>query len=240
MIRNFRNRSSLPCLRKPNQIRFKALVLNMPITTPSKNLFRTGRGVTAIILTGISIGAMWPQVPGKVTEKEEIIIMEELATPTEKPPALTDPQILPPPPPELEIASPPQFGLEDDALSPSGDMAVATGNTLMKAADSIVAPPVPSLPAAPIFVDQAPRILQGDAPEYPASAIDKGLEGEVIALITIDTTGQVTQVNIEKSAGSDFDHCVTKSAYSTRFQAPIRKGHKVAARFRRPFEFNLE
>ena len=62
----------------------------------------------------------------------------------------------------------------------------------------------------------------------------------MVALITIDTSGAVTAVSIEKSAGADFDETVLKSARTTLFQPPVRNGRKVPARFRRPFEFKLE
>ena len=140
----------------------------------------------------------------------------------------------------VEPPPPLQFGLEDDALGNGGDMAAATGNTIMKEADSVTAPAPSPIPAAPIFVDQAPKILAGDPPEYPSRALDRGLEGTVLALISIDTNGTVTAVTIEKSAGGDFDNAVLKAARQTRFQAPVRNGRKVPARFRRPFEFGLE
>lgn len=139
-----------------------------------------------------------------------------------------------------ESPPPPQFGLQEDALSETGDLAVATGNTLQVAADTVIALAPPPLPPSPILMDQPPRIVAGVAPEYPPRALDRGLEGVVIALITIDTLGKVTQVAIEKSAGADFDYVVLASAQKTRFQPPMRQGRRVAAKFRRPYEFKLE
>jgi TonB family protein len=70
--------------------------------------------------------------------------------------------------------------------------------------------------------------------------LDRGLEGTVIALISIDTLGRVVSASIEKSAGRDFDNVVLAAAKATRFQAPTREGRPVPARFRRPYEFRLE
>ncbi|HKP96889.1 MAG TPA: energy transducer TonB [Fibrobacteria bacterium] len=196
--------------------------------------------VTALLVSGILGGALWPQKWKDEGAKDETFVMEEeIPLPPPEPPPLPDPA--PPPPMQAKAEPPPpQFGLEDGALGEGGDMAVATGNTILKVADSVVAPAPPILPAAPVFVDQAPKILAGDPPEYPASALDQGLEGTVVALIAIDTNGNVTDIKIEKSAGLDFDGAVLKAARQTRFQPPVRNGRKVPARFRRPYEFGLE
>lgn len=219
-------------IRKPNAERFFALRLHLPVSaTPlSKG---ANIAVAALIASGICIGAFWPQ-QGKANQvKDEIFVMEEEIPPPD--PAPPPPKLEPPPEPP-----PPQFGMDDDALSETGDLAVATGNTIMKEADSVVAPAPPPLPPSPVMVDQAPRILSGTSPVYPGRAQDKGLEATVVALITIDTLGRVTQVQIEKSGGHEFDDAVLKSARATLFQPPIRNGRKISARFRAPFEFKLE
>jgi protein TonB len=135
---------------------------------------------------------------------------------------------------------PPQFGLEENALGESGDLAVAAGNTLMKEAEPEPKAPPPPLPQVPVFVDQAPGVLAGAPPRYPPQAEERGLEATVVALITIDTAGVVTEASIEKSGGLDFDGVVLASARATLFQPPTRQGRKVPARFRRPYEFKLE
>jgi periplasmic protein TonB len=234
-----RRRPRVP--RKPHQARFEAFQLRLP-SVPEGGVPWSPIAMAALMVCGILAGALWPQHALGHGEQDETFVMEEeIAPPTpEPPPPPADPA--PPPPPEAKVEPPPppQFGLEDDALGTGGDMAVATGNTIMKEADSVAAPAPPPMTAAPIFVDQAPRILAGDPPVYPDRALDRGLEGTVVALISIDTNGTVTAVTIEKSAGGDFDNAVLKAARQTRFQAPVRNGRKVPARFRRPFEFGLE
>jgi TonB family protein len=117
---------------------------------------------------------------------------------------------------------------------------VATGNTLMMEADSVVKAPVEALPAAPQMMDQAPRILKGKSPEYPQRALERGLEASLVVLITIDTLGRVTQVDVEKSGGRDFDPEVVRSVRQLVFQPPIRNGKRLTARFRQQYEFQLE
>jgi periplasmic protein TonB len=228
--------------RKPDPHRFATLVLRLPAARENGVPY-VQLAITAVLAAGVAFGGIWNRDTAAAVPKDEIFVMEEEIPlpPPEPPPPPPDPE--PPPPkaaPEAEPPPPPRFGLEDDALGEAGDLAVAAGNTVMKEPDPIVAPAPPPLPAAPVFVDQAPKILAGDPPEYPARALDRGLEGTVVALITIDTNGTVTGVSIEKSAGADFDGAVIKAARLTRFQPPVRDGRKVPARFRRPFEFGLE
>lgn len=226
--------------RKPDSHRFAALVMRLPAARENGFPY-IPLAIAAVLAAGMAFGAIWNRDRGAAVPKDEIFVMEEeIPLPPPEPPPSPDPEPPPKVEPEVEPPPPPQFGLEDDALGEAGDLAVAAGNTVMKEADPIVAPAPPPLPAAPVFVDQAPKILAGDPPEYPARALDRGLEGTVVALITIDTNGTVTGVSIEKSAGADFDGEVIKAARLTRFQPPVRDGRKVPARFRRPFEFGLE
>jgi protein TonB len=227
--------------RKPDSHRFAALVMRLPAARENAFPFLP-LGITAVLAAGMAFGAIWGRERAAADPKDDIFVMEEEIPlpPAEPPPPPPDPEPPPKVVPEVEPPPPPQFGLDDEALGEAGDLAVATGNTIMKEADPIVAPAPPPLPAAPVFVDQAPKILAGDPPEYPARALDRGLEGTVVALITIDTNGTVTHVAIEKSAGADFDGAVLQAARQTRFQPPVRNGRKVPARFRRPFEFGLE
>lgn len=230
--------------RKPDPARFAALAVSLPKAGEASER-RAGLLLTVLVAAGTVAGGLWPQA-GSVEEapEDDVFVMEEEAPPPPPPdPPPPPPMPEPPkvvPPPEPEPPPPPQFGLEEGDLAETGDLAVATGNTLMQEAEPEVAPPPPPLPPAPLFVDQPPRILHGEPPEYPARALDRGLEGTVVALITIDTSGSVTEVAVERSAGADFDHCVRESARSTRFQPPVRNGRKVPAKFRRPYEFRLE
>src|SRR5690606_15503181 len=141
----------------------------------------------------------------------------------------------PPPPAPVEPAPPektppPQFGLQEEQLSEAGELSVATGNTLMTEADSVVQEPVAALPAVPQVMDQAPRILKGRPPEYPARALERGLEATVVVVISIDTLGRVTQVDVERSGGGLFDGDVIRAVKRLVFQPPVRDGKRLAAR----------
>lgn len=239
-----RKTGRIPRRCKPDPARFAALALSLPEAGESQ-VRRGGLFLAALVATGTVAGGLWPQAgTAEAAPDDNIFVMEEEIPPPPPeppppPPMPEPPKVAPPAEPEPP-PPPPLLGLEKGDLAETGDLAVATGNTLMKEAEPEVAPQPPPLPPAPVFMDQPPRILHGVPPEYPARALDRGLEGTVVALITIDTSGSVTEVDVEKSAGVDFDHCVRESARGTRFQPPVRNGRKVPARFRRPYGFKLE
>lgn len=227
---------------KPNPARFAAVSFAVQ-DSPNMESGRKGILLAALVVAGALIGATWPQESGKKEPVDGIFVMEE-DIPAPPPEATPIPPMPEPPPPKAEEPTgpppPPQFGLEEGDVGETGELAVATGNTLMKEAEPGIAAPTPPSPPTPIFVDQPPLILKGEPPDYPERALDRGLEGTVVALITIDTSGAVTKVSIERSAGADFDQGVLNSARQTLFQPPVRNGRRVTARFRRPYEFRLE
>jgi periplasmic protein TonB len=243
-------------MRLPNAGNWVSLHLPSPMPT-REEVVKAGRrasqnhlGIAAVLGLAALLGAV---VGSRDENREEalpddVFVIEDQVpqpSPPEPPPVppTSDPEPQPQEPePEVEPEEepPPQFGLTEDALGETGDLVVATGNTVMAAVDTLVKPPPPPLPPAPQLLDQPPRIMRGEAPQYPARALDLGLEGTVVALITTDTSGAVTEVVIEKSAGPDFDQAVLRASRATIFQPPVRQGRKAAARFRRPYEFRLE
>jgi periplasmic protein TonB len=229
--------------RTPRADVFANLVLNLP-PAPKLATRRAQVLLVSLILFGILAGALWRPQTAKVRNPDDTFVFEEETPPPPPPP---EPEPPPPPkppprvkpPPEPKAPPPPQFGLEEKDNSKTGELAVATGNTIMKEAEKQVAPPPPPLPPAPVMMDQPPRILKGKPPKYPAHALDRGLEGTVVVLITIDTNGRVTKAEIEKSGGRDFDNAVNASIGQTSFQPQVRNGRRMPARFRRPYVFKL-
>jgi TonB family protein len=234
------------------------LQISLPIDRAEKNAGVMQAKSWSLVFCGaaLSVFSLFGAVVGsRVEHREESLpddvffIEDQVPQPPspEPPPPLppaSDPDRQPPPEPDPAIKPedlpPPQFGLTEETLGEAGELAVAAGNTLMTSADTVVLPPPPPLPTAPQMLDQPPSLVKGEAPQYPARALDLGLEGTVVALITIDTLGAVTDVVIEKSAGRDLDQAVLRASLATTFRAPVRQGRKVGARFRRPYEFRLE
>lgn len=191
-----------------------------------------------LLLVMLVLQANEPPAP---PEPGQVFLFEDIP-PAPEPPARPDPSPPPPAPPveKPEEAPPPQFGLQEEQLSEAGGLEVATGNTLMTEADSMVKEPVAALPAEPEIMNQAPRILKGRPPEYPLRALERGLEATVVVIISIDTLGRVSRVDIEQSGGVLFDGEVVRAVKRLVFQPPVRNGQRMEARFRQPYEFRIQ
>lgn len=136
-------------------------------------------------------------------------------------------------------APPPVFGLPEAATSQAGDMAVATGNTLMKRADSLVQHAPVAVSAAPKLLDKQPAVLNQVIPEYPAWAEEQGVTATVQLQVTIDAHGQVQDVSIIQSGGNDFARNAIKAVKATRFQPYIKDGVALPAQFLFTYRFVL-
>jgi periplasmic protein TonB len=242
---------------------FARLVLSLPQMPRKATRGPAGSLAFLLLLGGFGLGAWWPREASRPAVQEEVFVFEEEALQTLLPLGIPPPAPQPsaPPPKALKERAPkaepppkapkekvpkaepppkPQFGLEETDLSEAGDLAVGRGNTLAKEAEEVVAPPPPSPPSAPVFLNQQPSILKGIPPKYPPRALERGLEGTVVALVTIDINGRVTEARIEQGAGRDFDGPVLDAVHRLSFQPLIRQGRKWPARFRIRYEFKLE
>lgn len=242
--------------RRPGQPdRFVAITLTLPAlkrrmpATPKRKA-SIAAGVMLIALGAPSL--IWLKAnQTQPAPESEIFLFEEDLTQPEPPPPRPDPAPPPPKPPEPEPEPPPppQFGLqEEDVAEPTpepeqpdaDDMEVALGNTLMTEADSVVKPPPPPLPRAPERLDQPLRIARGRAPEYPPRALERGLQGMVVVLITVDTLGYVKNAVVEQSGGALFDRSALRNARRLIFQPHVRDGRPREVSFTRRYEFTLE
>lgn len=61
--------------------------------------------------------------------------------------------------------------------------------------------PEPALTAAPVAAGQPLQVLQAPAPAYPAQALMRQLQGEVLLRVHLDAQGKVVAVDIERSSG---------------------------------------
>jgi protein TonB len=129
--------------------------------------------------------------------------------------------------------------VEKDAAEGKGDLAVATGNTLLKKADSLVKPAPPPAAPRPLRLDQEPEALEKVVPEYPAWAEEQGVTSRVLVMVTIDAEGKVVDARIGKSGGKDFDAAALKAARSTRYKPYVEGGKPLPAEFAVAYEFVL-
>ncbi len=142
-------------------------------------------------------------------------------------------------PPPLNQPPPPQFGLEKEATEGNGDMAVATGNTLMQKADTVVKPAPPPPPPEPMLLDQEAVPLEKILPKYPEWAEEQGVTSRVLVMVTIDAQGKVMDARIQKSGGKDFDSAALEAARITRYKPYVEKGRPIPVKFVVPYEFVL-
>jgi protein TonB len=180
----------------------------------------------------------------KLFSEEEVQIIEEAPPPPPPPKIIQEPPKPKPPPepktpPPTVAPPPPVFGLAPEATDEKGDMAVATGNTLMKPADSLVQKAPPPPPPAPVQINQEPEALEKVMPKYPEWAEEQGVTSRVLVWVTIDDKGRVVETQIQKSGGKDFDQASLQAARITRYKPYIEKGRALPARFIVTYEFVL-
>jgi TonB family protein len=144
-----------------------------------------------------------------------------------------------PPPPAAEPPPPPQFGLEKEAAGEKGDMAVATGNTLLKKSDDTVKPEPPPPPPEPLLLDQEAVPLEKVPAKYPEWAEEQGVTSRVLLMVTVDAAGRVVDARVEKSGGKDFDQAALEAIKATRYRPYVEKGRPLPVRFVVPYEFVL-
>lgn len=164
--------------------------------------------------------------PKAVAEKERNVMVTIVDAP---PP--------PPPPPPVKNLSPPKPSpVPPPPQAPVVDVPEPRPN-------DIVTPPAPPAPPAPPTSIEASVDISSKAmnpPRYPPAAFRAGIQGEVILIIDVDASGNVTNVTVEKSSRNrDLDRAAMEAARKWRFNAAEAGGKKTAGRVRVPVNFAL-
>ncbi|KAF1686828.1 energy transducer TonB [Pseudoxanthomonas broegbernensis] len=101
-------------------------------------------------------------------------------------------------------------------------------------------PPAPPAPVADISASVDISSKNMNPPRYPPAAARAGIEGEVILVIDVDASGNVTNVSVEKSSRNrDLDRAAMEAARRWRFNPATVNGQKAAGRVRVPVNFTL-
>jgi len=95
----------------------------------------------------------------------------------------------------------------------------------------------PNAPDAPALVP--PKLVESVGPKYPEAKRASGEAASVALTLTIDRTGQVTDVAVAESAGAEFDEAAVNAARNLRFEPAQKNGEAVPAKIRYVFEFKL-
>lgn len=178
---------------------------------PNKN--RVGLSV----VVGLHVILAWAIVTGNAKKVVDVVkgpietkIIEEV-----KPPPPPPPEKLPPPPPK-NLPPPP-------AWVPPPEVNVQVQQAPTISTQSVNPPPVqefkpaaatppgpptapPAPPAPPARTAPSIRFGEADKPEYSPAARRAEIECEVVVAYVMETTGAITEANVEKSCGSSREH----------------------------------
>jgi protein TonB len=157
-------------------------------------------GITIVVLVHALV--IYGLVTGLARKAVEVIkkplnatIVEEIKAPPPPPPPPKRIEIAKIPPPMQPYVPPPDIPLP---ITPSAPVIAAITPTPPPAPPVIAPPPPPAPPAPP----PKPAIVKNIVPvskpdlDYPSEAQRKGIEGVVIAHLSIDEKGNVTDVKI--------------------------------------------
>src|SRR6478735_12474714 len=95
----------------------------------------------------------------------------------------------------------------------------------------------PNASDAPALVP--PKVVESVDPSYPEAKRKSGEAASFALTLSIDRTGQVTDVAVAESAGPEFDEAAINAARSLRFEPAQKNGEAVPAKIRYVFDFKL-
>lgn len=90
------------------------------------------------------------------------------------------------------------------------------------------------------MLDNDPRYRARPAPDYPFSARQGGLEGEVVVEFDVDATGRVAAARVLRSTDRLFEEPAMRAVLKWRFEPGKKNGRAVAFRMAVPIVFSLE
>jgi periplasmic protein TonB len=168
-----------------------------------------------------------------------------------RPPAQPPPKA--PPPPNQQVAksdAPPppiHIGVSLESTVTGGAVAVPIGNTLFGEAPKVAPAPAEVKPywaekyVSPFRVAELPVILEEvKVSPYPAEARKAGIEGQVIALLTIDDQGRVARVRKVSGPGHGLDEAAVAALAKFKFKPARLNGQPVATEIRYVYSFEIE
>lgn len=92
--------------------------------------------------------------------------------------------------------------------------------------------------------DSSTQIIGGleslqDRLQYPSSALEKGIDGTVFVVLTIDTSGTPTNPKILKGLGYGCDEEAKRLVTTSNYFPAILHGKKIKSQFMIPIKFKL-
>jgi TonB family protein len=118
----------------------------------------------------------------------------------------------------------------------SAQKAAAGPKTQAGARDTAAKTAADSLPP----IDSMPRLLEFVKAQYPADLVRKGVEGQVILDLVVDTAGRVDSVAVVKGFDKVLDSCAAAAAKQFRFRPAIAAGAAVPVLMEYAYRFTLD
>jgi protein TonB len=114
---------------------------------------------------------------------------------------------------------------------------VGTAKPVPSAPPATPAPPTPLACAHP---NVAATTLQAAEPEIPQMAQQQGITGTVTVVVSLDTTGHVTNARVQSSPSALLNNAALTAAKQSRFQPAIENCKPIAADYTFLVEFTSE
>jgi len=132
--------------------------------------------------------------------------------------------------PPVAVADPPITPV-DDSISPMDEYVAPLPQLPSNTFDAVAVPAV----FAQIVADVSPT------PPYPAQALRRRIQGEVVLRIRVDVRGEPVEVSVETSSGSSLlDEAAVKFVKARwHFVPAMQDGQAVEALARLPIDFSL-
>ncbi len=175
--------------------------------------------------------------PAQEVDKDDVVSVTFIEPPPPPPP--------PPPPEQPKPLTTPPKTLSPPRPSPvpppPEDPPVVLSES--RAVDVAAPPPSPPSPPASVpdigsSVDASSRAM--NPPKYPPEEQRRGIQGTTVLIVSIDASGGVLDVEVERSSGNrNLDRAAITAAKRWRFNPEVKNGQKVASRVRVPVEFKM-
>ncbi len=88
-------------------------------------------------------------------------------------------------------------------------------------------------------LDKIPKRLNSVRIDYPRKLLDRGIEGEVLLNVVVDSDGSVEVESVAGSTDARFEKSAVDAASKLRYESPMKNGERVRARFVLPIPFKI-
>ena len=166
------------------------------------------------------------------------------ASPVRKRIEMPPPRIAAAPPRADTPLSPPVFGVSMEATTEGASSVSAdVGNTL--ATDPSTARRTPGPPPPPVAGSAAPdvvppKVLRPVQAPYPRAALEAGIQGKVLLVVTIDEQGRVTRARVVRGLGHGLDEAAVEAVKQFTFSPGTVDGRKGPMDIRYTYTFVLD